>query len=417
MRSLPLFIATLCLPLAARAQNTPPIERLTLDEAIHRALDRNPSARVASLDMERAAALTREARAASLPSLTLNASLIRLDADRVTTGRVLASQDQQSANATLTVPLLAPQRWAQWSQASAQESAVSANTADLRRQLALATARAYLAVIAQKRLLETSERALTTDRAHRTFTKTRYDGGLGTRVDDIRAAQQVAVDEVQQVNARLALAKGKEALGVLVGGDAPVDTAEDPRLASADPGQALDRREDLRAAKQRTIVAEKIERESYTDYLPLLSAQIQPFYQHPALFTTPRTGWQAMLVFSFPLFEGGLRQGQRAERQALLGQTRVVYEGLVRQAKSEVRLALDATVAADEALAAANTAADLAHEGLKLANLAYESGATTNIEVIDAERRARDADTAVTVAEDVLRQARLDLLAASGQFP
>jgi outer membrane protein TolC len=52
-----------------------------------------------------------------------------------------------------------------------------------------------------------------------------------------------------------------------------------------------------------------------------------------------------------------------------------------------------------------------------MANLAYEAGAVTNIEVIDAERRARDAATAVVVAEDDARQARLELLAASGRFP
>jgi len=49
--------------------------------------------------------------------------------------------------------------------------------------------------------------------------------------------------------------------------------------------------------------------------------------------------------------------------------------------------------------------------------MAYKAGASTNLEVIDAERQARDADTAVAVAEDSLRQARLDLLIASGRFP
>jgi hypothetical protein len=37
--------------------------------------------------------------------------------------------------------------------------------------------------------------------------------------------------------------------------------------------------------------------------------------------------------------------------------------------------------------------------------------------VIDAERTARDAETAVAVAEDGARQARLDMLAATGRLP
>jgi hypothetical protein len=37
--------------------------------------------------------------------------------------------------------------------------------------------------------------------------------------------------------------------------------------------------------------------------------------------------------------------------------------------------------------------------------------------VVDAQRRARDADTAVALAEDAARQARLDLLLSTGAFP
>jgi len=37
--------------------------------------------------------------------------------------------------------------------------------------------------------------------------------------------------------------------------------------------------------------------------------------------------------------------------------------------------------------------------------------------VIDAQRRARDAETGVAIAEHVLRRARLELLVATGQFP
>jgi hypothetical protein len=37
--------------------------------------------------------------------------------------------------------------------------------------------------------------------------------------------------------------------------------------------------------------------------------------------------------------------------------------------------------------------------------------------VIDAERRARDPETQEAVAEDAAREARLDLLAATGKFP
>jgi outer membrane protein TolC len=72
---------------------------------------------------------------------------------------------------------------------------------------------------------------------------------------------------------------------------------------------------------------------------------------------------------------------------------------------------------ADEALAASRESARLARRAAELADLAYRAGATTNLEVTDAERRARDAETQVALAEDTARQSRLDLLLATGRFP
>ncbi len=92
-------------------------------------------------------------------------------------------------------------------------------------------------------------------------------------------------------------------------------------------------------------------------------------------------------------------------------------EGTLRQARSDVRAAFEELKHADAALEASRRAAELATSALDLTEIAYRGGATTNIEVIDAERTARDAETAVAVAEDGARQARLDLLSATGLFP
>ena len=62
-------------------------------------------------------------------------------------------------------------------------------------------------------------------------------------------------------------------------------------------------------------------------------------------------------------------------------------------------------------------AADEAQQVVNIVNVSFRTGAATNIEVIDAERTARDTDNGVAVAEDNLRRARLDLLIALGRFP
>jgi outer membrane protein len=404
-------------PIAPEAEQG--YEKIPLTEAVRRALVRNPAATIAMQEIKRAEALLVESRAASLPSLTANATLLRLDSDRAIPGRVVAPKDQQSANIVLSVPVIAPQRWMQWSQASANRDIAQASSEDVRRSLAVAVARAYLSVVAQRRQVDIITRAVEADRAHAEFTHARFSGGVGTRVDEVRAAQQLASDQAQLAAAYTGLAKAREALGVLLGSDNPVDVRDDISLPAGDTTftDAAVRRQDVQLAKKRALQAEKVKRDSWSDYMPLLTGQFQPFLQHPSTLTTPETGWQATLVLTIPIFEGGLRSGQLREREALLAEARAQYDGLLRQTRADLRVSAEETRRADEAMRSAQAAAELAHQALDLANLAYKTGATTNIEVIDAERRARDADSAVVIAEDNVRQARLNLLVAAGQFP
>jgi outer membrane protein TolC len=130
-----------------------------------------------------------------------------------------------------------------------------------------------------------------------------------------------------------------------------------------------------------------------------------PFYQDPPTATVPHTGWQAQLVLTLPLYDGGLRYGLEHERKALAEEARVNVEATLRQARSDVRTAFEELERADLALDQARQSEAFAKKALELANLAYRAGATTNLEVIDAERQARDAQTRAAIAEDAARQA------------
>lgn len=113
--------------------------------------------------------------------------------------------------------------------------------------------------------------------------------------------------------------------------------------------------------------------------------------------------------------------GDRALRgrkgRGLLETARSEQSDLERQAQSEVRTAREAVAATGRALESARAAAEQANEVLRITDVAFREGATTNIEVLDAQPRVRDAETAAAIAEDALRRARLDLLVALGRFP
>jgi outer membrane protein len=176
-------------------------------------------------------------------------------------------------------------------------------------------------------------------------------------------------------------------------------------------------RADVRASEATAKAVDRTVRQAYADYLPYLNLVAFPFYQTPGVPTIPETGWQAELLLTLPLYDGGLRYGQEHERAALADEAHLKVEGTVRQAGSDVRSSFEEVELADVALRQAEQSSQFATKALMLANAAYRGGATTNLEVIDAERQARDAETLAAVAEDAARQARLDLLAASGSFP
>jgi outer membrane protein TolC len=398
------------------------IVKISLEQALRRSFERNLNYVIAKQEIARAAALVREARAASFPTLIGSGTYTRLDADRVLSGTVILGADQLAANVTLTVPLFVPQRWAQWSHAGTNVDVARISAEDVQRQTAIAVTRAYLEVISQKRVIEVDERALANAKAHFDYAHTRFVGGVGNRVDDVRAEQEMMSDQAQLEASFAAIARAREALGILVGDDRPLDVVDTITLPE---GPALDtalsdvttRRRDVALSQLRWKAADQVRKDSYTDYLPFLIGTIEPFYQAPPTLTQPRTGWQAQLLLTVPFYDGGLRYGLADERAALSAEARTDYDALIRQARSDVRVAFEEVKRAESSLESATSAARLAREALDLANVAYRAGATTNLEVIDAERRARDAETQAAVAEDSARQARLDLLAASGRFP
>jgi outer membrane protein len=407
-------------PVAAAPDETGP-PAIGLQEAIETALRAGPELLLALEEVARARALTREARAGAIPTLTGNATYTRLDNERSVNGTRLAGRDQIFANVLVSAPLVSSQRWMALRHAKHDHTSAELEVQAVRREVALAAAHAYLTVIAQHRNIEVQQRALANARAHFDNAHARYEGGIGNQLDDVRANQEVANSESQLASARAALVAAQEQLGVLLGASGPRDARDIERELEApapeDVTQAAEARADVRANQQLVRAAHSVVRDSWADYMPLLTGTFQPFFQDPPTVQYPRTGWQAQLILSVPLFDGSLRNAQYAERKSDLSRSRIDLEALLRRARSEIRVAADAVKRADESLVAAQRAADLAGQALGMANAAYTAGATSDIEVVDAERRARDAETSAVVAEDSARRARLDLLSASGRLP
>ncbi len=406
----------------AAPQLRPPVMTVTFDEAVRQAIQRNTSVRQAAEEILRSQALLRQATASILPSAAGNVSNVVLNTGVSFNGITAVAQDQLTANATLSALVFAPAQWALRAQAAENVRVAEFAAADVRRQIGYAAAQAYLAIIARGRVYDADVRARDVARAHYDLAHELRVNGAGSLLNELRAQQSVSADETLVEQSAFAFYQAEEALGVLLAADGPVRIAGEPTLeVPAELPQAEKamptRRADLVLAAGRTEAATRVVNDSWKDWVPTASALFQPQYFRPGTLFSPTWTWRFQVTGAIPIFDSGFRAAVRAQREALLGEARTEQEGVVRQANADVRSAEESVASAGRALTSARAAADQAHQVVDIVNVSFQAGAATNIEVIDAQRAALDADTAVAVAEDNLRQARLALLVALGLFP
>lgn len=397
----------------------PALDVISFDDAVQRAIQANLTVERASTAVLGAEALFAQARAAVRPTAGGSAVVTVLDDERGFSGNVVQPRTQLTLGASIDVPVLAASQWAARAQAADQVAIAKMSVADVRRQVGVAAAQAYLAVVTGKRQVEVNERARDTARAQLQHATVRREGGVGSRLNEERAAQELAVTEELVERTRLAVMLGQEALGRLLAADRAVDVGGAPALdVPASDGEAWWlARTDIRLFDARIEAQTRVVDESWRDWVPTVGASFQPQYITPAGLFQPSGTWRALLSASIPIYDSGQRQTARARRQADLALFKVDRREAELAARSDVRIARTTMEAEARALVRSREAATHAAEVLRITDVAFRAGATTNIELVDAQRRARDADSAVTLAEDRARSARLALLVALGRFP
>ena len=409
----------------ARAESSSPVERataepVTFDEAVRRALDHHPTVGQAVQAILRAEALLDQARSVFRPSVYGAAGTTVLDAARGFAGNITQPRTQSSFNATLSYPVLAAARWAAKSQAADQVGIARISAEETRRQVAVTAAESYLAVISTERQLAISVRDRDTAQALAEYARLRLEAGQGSRLNFVRSSQEVATSEGRLQSTALAVRQAQEALGVAIFADGPKDAKGEPELAiPAAPARDdawLLQRPDVRLFSAEVQAADRVVRDNWKSWLPSATAAFTPQYVTPKGFFEPAATWRALVQLQIPIFDGTLGATKRiriADRET----ARLRLDAVKVQARSELRRAEDAVVSHEQIVAASRQAAADAAEALRITEIAYKAGATTNIEVVQAQQTARNAEIAAAQAEDRLRQARLDLLVALGLFP
>ncbi len=403
-------------PLTARAEGG-----LRIEDAVREALARNERARKAPLRIEQSEGQRERARSAFLPSLTATGSAgVNGQEDR--NGNI----GQTNAALTLQQPLLAPSAFPSYAQASHQLEADKWTAAQDKRLVAFDTARAFLQVLAAERVLEAANRRTERAQANLDNADARAAAQLASTNDATRARLELANAAREAANARGSTERAYLNLGFLVGRrvqpplvapDRTTRAAESVGVVDKQLQAALERRPDVRSARERTEALQASAREPLYRLAPTIGASAQVRAAAPTATGTDALTETAQLTLSWQIFDAGFRYADRRTRVAQ-AESQALDEALLRRSvETDVGLALASLRAAREALRIADEAVTAAQQSVEETEILYRQGLARAIELTDANARRFDAEVNRAASKLTMEQAYLELRFALGFGP
>lgn len=371
--------------------------------------------RIALAEIERAEAATRIAWGAVLPNINGNVTLTYASRP-VVSGGVFTIGSFLQAQASATQTLVNLRAFHQIGTQHVLEEVVNLEVREVRRRLGLQLARAAASIAAATRIAENNRVSLGLAIERLVLTRKRLNAGVGDMRDLVRAQQDVATARSVIAPADESLLQAEEGLAVILGTPGSVGLAIDLALLEAQvvsfcgAGGVTDKeRLDVTIAKKRIEVAERNVDDITLKFFPTLTAAASAGINGRAFDGPFIPQWSVSAILSIPIFDGGVRYGEKRDRLALVEQARAralqtEVASLVERAQA--RRALDVATAAQTS---AKEARDLAEEADRLAKAAYAGGIGTNFDLIDAGRRLRDAETQLVLRDLDVARARLAL--------
>jgi outer membrane protein TolC len=222
----------LAVALVAGPAGARPLEA-TLDEAIRRALEVQPTLVQAAGARRTAGASDRSAWGAFLPTVSTSASATRNSASRVDdiTGQPVPPRYNYTLGLGANLSLFDGfRRLAQKKSASADINAADAVLRNERFQVTLATKRLFYDAAAREELLGVAEAQLHRAEQQLHASVERQRAGSGTRSDSLRAAVDVGSARIALLQAQADVATARANLGRQMGVDGPVRALPDSTL-------------------------------------------------------------------------------------------------------------------------------------------------------------------------------------------
>ncbi len=391
---------------------------VTLVEALTMAAQKNHGLRAAALEVKIAQAQLAQAEAARSGQIAFAGSYTRVNERAGATmvippGTIPGITDPivitlpppdpnvYSAAITYQVPLHSGGRIeSQIALARANASGAGAALERAKQQLVLDVKQAYFQVLLAQAGIEVAGRAAAAADENLRVARARVAAGVSPRFDEVQAEVSLANARQGQIRARNSLALALHALNALVG--LPLDTPLAPREtmtiapvrgdAATLLRRALEGRPELAEQRARIEMALAAIEIARAGGRPMVALSGGPTYGNASGTSASATGWAVTLSATVVLFDAGLTAQRVREAELRVEQLREVEAQIRQGIELDVRRALLNYSSAAEELATADKAVELAQEGLRIANVRFAAGVSTNLEVVTAQASLSQAE-------------------------
>lgn len=372
---------------------------LTLDEAVRVALANNREILAATEKIEEAQQRIKEARAEYLPTINLSGSYTRLsEAPSVSVpgyGSIeMGKADNYLSTLSLTQVLYSSGILKYGNQgASLYYQKSEEDLKNAQNKITFQVKKAFYAVLLAERNLEVTEAALDQSERHLAVVEDLFEAGVVSKFDLLRTRVEVANLKPDLIQVRNNVHLSLENLANLLSlpsASLKLEGELSFRPLKVTLEEALDRaleeRSDLKSVQLQKEISEILLKLAEVQNKPNLALVGNYQYQNPSGGEDEWGGeWNLNLVLSIPLFDGWATRARVAQRRSQVRQIELSVQGLEAGVDLEVRKVLWDVEASKERIYAQEKNIEEAEEALSIAEVRYQSGAITNLEVLDAQ--------------------------------
>jgi outer membrane protein, multidrug efflux system len=284
---------------------------------------------------------------------------------------------------------------------------------------------AYLTLRQLDLSLEISRRTLAANRETFRLARRRFEQGLISELDVRQFESEVASPAASVAQLEGQITQTENQLSVLVGrnpGGIPrgrplTEVLGELTVPAYLPSTLLDRRPDVRQAEAQLHAATARIGAAKANLfpIPVVTAEYGTYSPNTdRLFKKSSEIYSIFGGVSMPLFTGGKVGKQVAVARARAEQSRYSYEQTVLTALREVEDALAGVRASRNQVAAQQTQVDALRRALRLAEMRYQSGASSYLDLLDAQRSLFGAELSLAQVQGQQATAAVTLYRALG---